>query len=197
MCECADYRSTVGRNPIRNVIRFTEGPSPHVRPETIRDSFELFITNEMVDEVVKFTNLEAESTRSESAQYVLREWIDTCSEEIHAYIGLLIAAGVHRSNDVDIRDLWSESRGPAIFRATMGRERFELLTKFLRFDEKRTREERRQNDKLAAFRSVWNMFVRKCQDNYIPGEEITIDEQIIPFRGRAPFKIYMRNKPDR
>lgn len=190
-------RSAVGRQPLRNVIKFTDGPTPHVQPKSVRDSFELFVTNQMITDIVNFTNLEASSKMSDSAPYILREWIDTCPEEIYAYIGLLIAAGVHRSNNVDIRDLWSESRGPAIFRATMGRERFELLTKFLRFDDRSTRQERRESDKLAAFRSVWDLFIQKCLDNYIPGEEITIDEQMIPFRGRAPFKIYMRSKPDR
>ena len=79
----------------------------------------------------------------------------------------------------------------------MGQERFELLTKYLRFDDKRTREARRSIDKLAAFRDIWDEFVRKCQENYVPGEEICVDEQMVPFRGRAPFKIYMRSKPDR
>ena len=56
----------------------------------------------MIEDIVHFTNMEAESRRHEAAPYVLREWIDTCPEEIWAYIGLLIATGVHRSNDVDL-----------------------------------------------------------------------------------------------
>ena len=112
-----------------------------------------------------------------------------------AYIGLLLYAGVHRSHGTDISDLWSKSRGPPIFRATMGRQRFHLITRFIRFDDKVSRQQRRQQDKLAAFRTIWNSFVKRCQESFIPGYEIAVDEQIIPYRGKASFKIYMKNKP--
>ena len=76
------------------------------------------------------TNKEANSViTNESASYLIDEWSDVCIEEMYAYLDLLIFAGAHRSNDVNLRDLWSESRGAAIFRATMGRQRFELITK--------------------------------------------------------------------
>lgn len=192
-------RSIRGRVSERNVVNFTPGPAPHIKVATIRQSFELFIFSSMIEDVVISTNKEAAICLQDPncPVYIHREWVETCVEEMYAYIGLLIYAGVSKSNDMDVHDLWSEKRGPAIFRATMGRERFQLLTRFLRFDDRATRHTRRENDKLAALRQVWDAFIVRCRDYFIPGYNLTVDEQIVPFRGRAPFKVYMKSKPDR
>ena len=155
----------------------------------------MFLPSDIIELIVKYTNEEA-NRNIQNSSYLSQEWSDIGQEELYAYIGLIFA-GAHRSNDVDLRDLWSETRGAAIFRATMGRQRFELITRFLRFDEKQSRDERKRNDKLAAIRTVWNTFLQRCHNSYIPGYSVTVDEQIIPFRWRAPFKVYMRSKPDR
>ena len=56
---------------------------------------------------------------------------------------------------------------------------------------------RRETDKLAAIRDVNNLFVSNCRKCYRPGIHVTIDEQLMGFRGRVPFRVYMGNKPDK
>ena len=75
--------------------------------------------------------------------------------------------------------------------------RFKMLMKFIRFDDKSSREDRRQRDKLAAIREVWNMFLSRCKLCYTVGSHVTIDEELVGFRGKCPFRVYMRSKPDR
>lgn len=75
--------------------------------------------------------------------------------------------------------------------------RFEFLINCVRFDEKATREERKINDKFAAIRQIWDLFERCCRKNYTPSEFVTIDESLLGFRGRCPFKMYIPNKPDK
>jgi len=58
-----------------------------------------------------------------------------------------------------------------------------------------TREVRHATDKLAAIRDVWRMFVSKLQKMVVPGLDITVDEQLVPFRGRCPFRQYIPGKP--
>lgn len=59
------------------------------------------------------------------------------------------------------------------------------------------REERRQRDKLAPIRELINLFASRCRACYIPSAYVTVDEQLIRFRGRCPFRVYMPKKPGR
>lgn len=77
----------------------------------------------------------------------------------------------------------------------MPRERFDFLLNCLRFDDKCTRNQRRSQDKLAAIRELWESFIQKCRDMYKCGIHVTIDEQLIGFRGRCPFWMYIPSKP--
>jgi len=99
---------------------------------------------------------------------------------------------------LNIKDLWSnDGFAPEYFRAVMPDKRFYLLLRALRFDDYRTRKERLSIDKLAVIRSVFDDFVKRCQDCYTIGENVTIDEMLEGFRGRCNFRQYIPNKPNK
>lgn len=54
---------------------------------------------------------------------------------------------------------------------------------------------RRERDKLAAIRTVWDKWVERLPLLYNPGPNVTVDERLVAFRGRCPFKQYMPSKP--
>ncbi|XP_066946112.1 piggyBac transposable element-derived protein 4-like [Macrobrachium rosenbergii] len=58
-----------------------------------------------------------------------------------------------------------------------------------------TREEKKRTDKFAAVREIWDKLISNCTAHYSPGEHITINEQLLGFSGRCPFRIYIVNKP--
>ncbi len=93
--------------------------------------------------------------------------------------------------------MWSIKNGHPVFRATMPRSRFEEILRFLHFDDKTTRGTSAAQDKLAPIRKIWQMFNESLRKPYIPGADITIDEQLVAFRGRCPFVVYMPSKPCR
>ena len=76
--------------------------------------------------------------------------------EILAYKGLVITAGHLKQNYLSLNDLWDKKYGPPISRATMPKCRFISLTRFMRFDNKKTRRARRAADKLAPIRDLFN-----------------------------------------
>ena len=66
----------------------------------------------------------------------------------------------------------------------------------LRSDCMTTRIQRKENDKLAAIRDVIEMFRERCRTVYNCCGYSTLDERIVPFKGRCPLRIYMTNEPD-
>ncbi|KAJ8967818.1 hypothetical protein NQ314_002617 [Rhamnusium bicolor] len=118
--------------------------------------------------------------------------------ELDAAIGLCLLAGVIHSRNQDLRELWDEEVGIARFKATVSINTFEVILQCIRFDDEATREERRATDKLALISQYFNLFVDNCKKNYIPDVNITVDEQLYPWRGRAKHvKTYIPSKPDK
>ena len=122
-------------------------------------------------------------------------WISVDITSMRAYYGLLLLAGVYRSHGECIHELWNDLTGRPIFRATMSLEHFKLINSCLRFDDRKERLELCPRDKLAPIRAVFDKWVHRVKSLYIPGKYITVDEQLLPFRGRCPFRQYMPTKP--
>lgn len=60
---------------------------------------------------------------------------------------------------------------------------------------KKTRLERRKHVAFAAFRIVRDLFIIHYRENYKPVSYLTINEQLLGFRGR--FRICIPNKPNK
>lgn len=192
----------VGRRPQQNTVRIPSGLT--TTSENISDlvsCFKLFICEAMVDKIVQFTNQKAVSmyeTRNEKYPNKQKKvWIPVDTTEMYAVIGLLITAGALKANREPIRFLWSKNPlyCRPIFTATMSRDRFGEILSYMRFDDLSTRTARRQHDKLAAIREIFEMFVEHCKENYTPSFHLTVDEQLVGFRGKCPFRVYMKSKP--
>ncbi|XP_034089798.1 piggyBac transposable element-derived protein 3-like isoform X2 [Gymnodraco acuticeps] len=149
-------------------------------------SFALLLTDDILQHIVSMTNLHGRRS--------IAEWRDMDTEELQAYVGLLILVGVYRSKNESTLSLWSEKLGRSIFRATMSHKRFHQISRTLRFDDKLSRP-RRRDDKLAAFRKVLDMWTHRLPMLFSPFSDVCVDEQLVPFRGRCSFKQYMPKKP--
>ena len=88
-------------------------------------------------------------------------------------------------------------RGIDIFKNTFPRKRFLSIMKYLRFDEKNRRRERLQTDKFSLASQVWEPFISNCQKAFNPGQNLTIDEQLLPCKARCKFIQYVEIKPDK
>nr|CAI5841395.1 unnamed protein product [Callosobruchus analis] len=77
----------------------------------------------------------------------------------------------------------------------MSQRRFRFLLRVIRFDDKRTRVERSELDKLAPVKEVFELFTENCKQSYAVGEYVTLDEMLFAFRGRCSFRVYIPNKP--
>ncbi|XP_062308098.1 piggyBac transposable element-derived protein 4-like [Osmerus eperlanus] len=170
--------------------RTPRGPTAYAvsHAHDIVSAFLLFVTPQIERVILDVTNREGYLKHGE-------EWKAMDATDLRAYIGLLILAGVYKSRGEAAASLWDAQSGRAIFRATMQLKLFYTYSTSIRFDDRGTRAARRATDKLAAIREVWDMWVERLPRLYDPGPEVTVDEQLLAFRGRCPFKQYMPSKP--
>lgn len=82
-----------------------------------------------------------------------------------------------------------------LIRAAMSRDRFKMLLRFIRFDNVNTRIMRIKTDKVAPIRDIWTTLNQNVHKNYKPTENITVDEQLFPYRGHTTFTQYIPSKP--
>lgn len=69
-------------------------------------------------------------------------------------MGFLITAGHLKQNNANYEVLWNPVYERSSFRATMGISRFKKLLKICRFDDKETRNDWKETEKLAPVRDV-------------------------------------------
>ena len=79
----------------------------------------------------------------------------------------------------------------------MGRERYLTLMAKISFDDAAQRPQRRLGDKFCLIRDVFESFNGNLRRHVVPSECLTLDESLIKFRGRCPFRVYMPQKPGR
>ena len=120
-----------------NVMRLAGGLSAYGRrqcDDTARSNFEIFMNDELLDIVVECTN---DKARANSVV------LATDRQELKTYIGVSVLIGVYKGREEPVRSLWSSTECRQCISQFMGRVRFELLTKYLRFDLTSTRQRRR------------------------------------------------------
>jgi len=169
-----------GRLPATSIMK--KKPSSVTTVQTIIETFKLFITNKYASRYVdqqnrKRLNVGTNPTKS-------NKWKNLDCIELEAFLGLLIQAGVGHVNHESLTELWDISQSRSIYHATMLLQRFKQLLRFLRFDDRQRRD---KLNRLALIQYVLQGFIKQLPRNFVPGEKITVDEQLIRFRGRCLF----------
>ena len=161
-------------------------PLPH-------DPLGLFsLDDDVVSLIVDETNRYAE----QSLQGTDKEW-STIAEEIRAYFGFMILMGINRLPE--IRDYWSNNEylrySPIADRIT--RDRFEQITRYLHFADNDSLPERGEEgfSRLQKVDPIISALKQNFQKAYYPHCQVSIDEAMIPFKGRSSMKQYVPLKP--
>lgn len=104
---------------------------------------------------------------------------------------------VFRSKNESTVDLFDTEYGRPLFRAIMSKKTFEYINQVIRFDDAISRRQQKSEDKFAPIREVFDKWSNSLPDFYNPHECVTIDEQLLGFRGRCKFRQYMPSKPEK
>ena len=150
----------------------------------------------MLDHLVVETNNYARQSLANN-QRRLDSWKEVSKDELKAFFGLCIVMGINRLPEIS--DYWKDDSflcNEGIKRV-MPRNRFQEISQFLHFADNLQIPVRGQDgfDRLFKVRPVLNEVLFNSQRVYLPGENISVDEGMIAFKGRLGFRQYMPAKP--
>ncbi len=118
--------------------------------------------------------------------------------QLFAYIGLLILFGLSNRNEKAIELKWSEKslvhHCPFATEA-MSRERFQLISRLICFDDIDTRKNR-ENNKFHKMEVIFKLY-KKNLNLIVPSYQLCIDENLYAFRGICRLRHYIPRKPAR
>ncbi|XP_022837201.1 piggyBac transposable element-derived protein 4-like [Spodoptera litura] len=185
----------------RRVIAFTEFPGMtlNLRMTMLKkcpaDFFALMVTDEVLNKIVlctdayAFNRITMSNEASKAAR--IRGWVPTNLTEIKKFFGLILYMGIVRLPK--IADYWTTDKiiGQQFPRTIMSRNRFELLLAMLHFSQE---DEENTTDRLHRVRDLVEVMNANFKKAYTPGEDLCIDESMIPFRGRIIFRQYNKQK---
>ena len=89
--------------------------------------------------------------------------------------------------------VWENGR--PIFNKIVSWQRSQDVLRVLTFDDAEYRRQHRSDDKLEPIRECFDLWVNTLRDGNVPGSMLTVDEELVTFRGRCPFKQYIPSKP--
>ena len=116
--------------------------------------------------------------------------------EIQQFIGILIMSGVYSFPQQ--RFYWANDTRVQSIASAMSRDRFLSIKKFLHVVDNTNQLNQNDPDYDRAFKVRPLLNIVKENFRKIPKEEnLSVDEQIIPFKGRSVMKQHMPKKPNR
>lgn len=173
---------------------------PNPRPVSELDYFQLFFTDALLLEITTETNrfaaekIQKQTPLRKRSMWV--SWSDVTLEEMKAFLGVTLNMAMHEKPDLQsyFSEDWA-SKQP-FFKEVFSRNRF--LQIFWAFHVCPPPPQARPAGLQPRGQKVKNIFDylnMKCQENFVPGQQIAIDESTVGFKGRIVFKMYNPQKP--
>jgi hypothetical protein len=117
--------------------------------------------------------------------------------DLRKAIGILMYMSV--VNLPNLRLYWKKSMGISAVSKVMTRDRFEDIVKCLHLFNNRLQPAKDEAgyDKLYKVRKLLDLLNKNFKANAAMEEVVSVDEQMIPFKGTVLLKVYMKNKPSK
>ena len=179
--------------------RYTKTPGPTAALDaslSAAQHFFLYFTTAVWELIVEETNRYVSANLSDVPH--ARPWVDVTIQEMQAFVGMMIFMGILCLRRIEM--YWQvlhpilATNGMSLI---MSRIRFEQNFRFMHLANStlQTPAYNSEHDKLFKVRHFLDLVLSKFESLYTPNHAVTIDEAMIPFKGRLSFKQYIKNKP--
>ena len=197
-----EWKKRIQRTRLLSRDIVTKKPGLTIHSEnvsSIRESFDLFFSQEMKDIIIKYTNQRGNNRYG-------NEWKTLSSQEFDKFLGILIAMGANHDTKKSLNRIWQRTNifHAPIYSKFMSRNRFSDIIRCLRFDDKEKRDAKKaekragmNTDRQSAIREFNDMMRKSCMACMNPGSHLTIDKRMVSFRGNCNFRVYMKSKRDK
>lgn len=163
--------------------KFSNPPSEDMTP---KEYFHQFFPKTLIDHVVQQTNIYAVQQGSN---------FSTEASEIERYLGVLIVMGLVHMPRYEL--YWSkELRFPPVA-DVLSRQRFSDINKFIHFNDNSKQILQRTDsnyDRYFKIRPLLDALRASCL-SVEPEEKMSVDEQMIPYKGKNSLRQYLPKKP--
>nr|CAI5829673.1 unnamed protein product [Callosobruchus analis] len=164
------------------------------------ECFSKIVTEEVIYLMVKQTNIYADQNLVEKIvdesigpKSRLNDWVTTNSAEMKVILAMIIWMGLDRKPT--LKYYWSRS---ALYANQISklipRNRFEILLRMWHFSNIEECPPAERLHKIQPVIDIINENIKVCM---VPGENICIDESMVPFRGQISFRQYVKGKRHR
>lgn len=179
-------------------VTFSQRPGPtrvvHTRISASQ-CFGLFYSDHVFGTIVTYTNNNAAKKKREDPDNNKGEWKNVTLKEIKAFYGIVIMMDIMRlDRDYMYWDTGTKYHmlGTNIAKV-MSRDRFFQIRRYLHFCDPATPVN--AGDKLHKIRFMIDTMRSAFMSEYNPHKQVTVDEAMVPFKGRLSIKQYMKDKP--
>ena len=180
------------RDPVV-VNPFVENTGP-VTGTSALDFFKLMFKEDNFNRIAEETNRYARQMMAVKADPA---WRETNADEIRAFFAVNIMFGIKQLPEV--HSYWSKNPllGAREIQKVFSRNRFKKVSQYLHVNDKNRELPRgdANHDKLYKVRPLLDSVVSSIRSEYRPTKNVSINEAMIPFKGRLGIKQYMPLKP--
>ena len=171
----------------------------NVDPNKPIDIYELFMTRHHRVLFASHTNIRADyelrRAKSEASEKQLRDWRDTNEWEIGTFLGIILLMSLDHSSS--IKDYWSYDENKPIYisiQKAMTLVRFEQIKRFFKMSDPLNDADSMGPDWWKKLEPYKTEFQKASMKYYLPGNHVSIDEQLVLFKGRSRHKMQMNVK---
>lgn len=161
--------------------------------------WQLFFTDYLIDEIVTETNRYAKEKIQKNTPLRKRSvwitWVDVTRTEMKAFLGVVLNMAMN--DKTEIRDYFTEDwlDYQPFFKDVFSRERFFQIFWMLHVCAPTLNPNQRRATRGDKVKRIGEYLDSKYRDHYCPGNNVSVDESTVGFKGKIVFKCYNKLKP--